>query len=104
MEDSVMIRRSCSGQPTIMSYLPTLVVASLLVVPLLRPAAAAAQGAAQTGSIGGRVVDQDGAPVGGAQIFVRRATVATQSGSNGEYVLDRVPVGTQSLQVRMLGF
>jgi iron complex outermembrane receptor protein len=63
-----------------------------------------AQGTAQTGSVGGKVTDENGAPVAGAQISIRRTTLATQTRSNGEYVLERVPAGSQTLQVRFVGF
>jgi hypothetical protein len=38
----------------------------MLVLPLARPASATAQEAAQTGSISGRVVDQEGEAIAGA--------------------------------------
>jgi outer membrane receptor protein involved in Fe transport len=63
----------------------------------------AAQVGEQTGSIRGRVVDEAGAPVAGAQLFIDRPAVGTQSRTNGEYVLERVPSGTHTLRVRMLG-
>jgi outer membrane receptor protein involved in Fe transport len=85
-------------------HLAALAVASQLLLPAALPSVARAQGTAQTGSISGKVADENGAPVGGAQIFLRRVGVATQSRSNGEYVLERVPAGTVALQVRMLGF
>src|SRR6266542_1184462 len=98
-----MIRRLRSDQFS-PRHLATLAIAWLCVMLAARPTPAAAQGAAQTGTIGGKVVDEEGAPVGGAQLFIQRTSAATQTRSNGEYVLERAPVGTQTLQVRMLGF
>ena len=54
----------------------------------------------QTGSIAGRVVDDQGAPLAGAQVAIPGTTIGTQTRANGEYVLPRVPVGTHSLQGR----
>ncbi|MGH7507934.1 MAG: TonB-dependent receptor domain-containing protein [Gemmatimonadales bacterium] len=82
----------------------TLAVASLLLVPLGRVSPAQAQVGAQTGSVGGRVVDDQGAPLSGAQVVVEGTSIGTTTRSNGEYVLQRVPVGTQSLQGRLLGY
>ena len=76
-----------------------------LLLPLLAlPVRAAAQDAAQTGTIRGRVVDQGGAGIVGAQVFLVRPAIGTQTGSDGNYVLQRVPAGTQTVGVRMLGF
>jgi outer membrane receptor protein involved in Fe transport len=75
-----------------------------LVVAAASPTIARGQEAAQTGTISGKVVDENGAPVASAQLSLRRPALATQSRSNGQYVLDRVPAGSQTIQVRMLGF
>jgi iron complex outermembrane receptor protein len=85
-------------------YLTTAALAWLLLLPAALPTVARAQAAAQTGAIGGKVTDENGAPVGGARIFIRRTAVATQTRSNGEYLLERVPAGIQALHVRMVGF
>jgi outer membrane receptor protein involved in Fe transport len=75
-----------------------------LVLPVVRPSMAVAQGAAQTGSIGGKVTDDKGAPIAGAQIGVQGTTAGAQTGTNGEYVIDRVPAGAQTVRARMVGF
>jgi iron complex outermembrane recepter protein len=75
-----------------------------LVLPLLRPATAVAQGAAQTGSIAGKVTDERGGPIVGAQVGVQGTTAGAQTGTNGEYVIVRVPVGAQTVRARMVGF
>ena len=75
-----------------------------LVVAAVSPTIARGQDAAQTGTISGKVVDENGAPVASAQVFLRRPALATQSRTNGEYVLDRVPAGSQTIQIRLLGF
>ena len=98
-----MIWSSRSARLTSPSRLFTLAAASLLILLAGRPSTAAAQVGAQTGSIGGRVVDEQGAAVVGAQVYIDRPALGTQSRTNGEYVLERVPVGTHTLRVRMLG-
>ena len=78
-------------------------LAWLLAVSLSGLSQAVAQGTPQTGTISGRVVDDQGAAVAGAQVFIN-ATLATQTQSNGQYVLARVPSGAQTVHARMLGF
>jgi iron complex outermembrane receptor protein len=63
-----------------------------------------AQEAAQTGSVSGRVVDQDGTALASAHVFLVRPAIGTQTRSNGRFVLTRVPVGPQTIRVRLLGF
>jgi hypothetical protein len=76
----------------------------MLMLLLARPVWAIAQEAAPTGSIGGRVVDEQGAPIAGAQVFLIRPAIATATRMDGGYLLSRVPVGTQILRARLLGF
>lgn len=80
-----------------------LALAAFLALTIVGPALQAQQ-TAQTGTISGRVVDENGAPVSGAQVAVARTTVAAQTQDDGNYVLADVPTGTQLLRVRMLGF
>jgi outer membrane receptor protein involved in Fe transport len=63
-----------------------------------------AQAQDQTGSIGGRVVDDQGTPLVGAQVAIPGSSIGTQSRANGEYILPRVPVGSHSVQARYLGY
>jgi outer membrane receptor protein involved in Fe transport len=64
----------------------------------------AAQSAAQTGTVGGKVVDEQGKPLPNAQIFVEGTSVATQSRNDGNYVLARVPTGAHTVHARLLGY
>jgi iron complex outermembrane recepter protein len=82
----------------------TVALVCQLVLPVVRPATAAAQDASQTGSIGGKVTDEKGAPVSGAQVGVQGTTASAQTGTNGEYVMARVPAGAHTVRVRMVGF
>jgi outer membrane receptor protein involved in Fe transport len=76
----------------------------MLVMLLLPPRHAAAQDAAQTGIVNGRVLDERGAGVSGAQVFLVRPPISAMTGAEGGYSLTRVPAGTHTLMVRMLGF
>src|SRR5918992_3432963 len=76
----------------------------LLLIPGLRLPVAAQEPAAPSGTIGGRVVDEDGTAIAGAQVYIERPALGTQTRSNGEYVLSRVPAGTHVVIFRMLGF
>lgn len=85
-----------------MYRLVSLAVAMLLLPPLTGLSNVAAQGVAQTGTISGRVVDDEGNAAAGAQVYIS-PSLGTQAHSNGEYVLPRVPAGTQTLHARLLG-
>jgi len=65
---------------------------------------AVAQETARTGTITGRVVDEEGTGVAGAQIYIVRPAVSTQTGSNGAYSLTRVPAGSHTVNARLLGY
>ena len=81
--------------------LPLVGLAALLL--MLGPVRdAAAQETAQTGTVNGRVVDERGTGISSAQVFIDR--LATQTGTSGGYSLTRVPAGTHTLRVRMLGY
>jgi hypothetical protein len=94
--------RPCSRLSISVRRLAPLVALALL--PLARPSVVAAQGAAQTGSVAGKVTDDKGAPVAGAQVGIQGTTVGAQTSATGDYQLPRVPVGAQTVRVRMLGF
>ena len=87
---------------TLYSRLARLV--SALALPLLFPIAVSAQQPAPTGSIAGRVVDENGAGVANAQIYIDRPAVGTQTRADGAYTLTRVPAGSYTLRARLLGF
>jgi iron complex outermembrane receptor protein len=77
--------------------------ALLLAAPALAPSIAA-QDAAQTGTVTGRVVDERGVGISGAQVFLIRPAISTTTAPEGNYTLPRVPAGSHTLNVRMLGF
>ena len=74
----------------------------VLLVGLSR--AGIAQEAAQTGTVSGKVTDENGGAISSAQVTLSRPPIGAQSGSNGEYMLKNVPAGSQTIQVRMLGY
>ncbi|MBA3318921.1 MAG: TonB-dependent receptor [Gemmatimonadales bacterium] len=98
-----MVHRSGATERPAFERLLALVLplALLLLVPAR---VAVAQEGAPTGTVNGRVVDDRGAPVSSAQVFIVRPALSAQTGAEGGYSLTRVPAGTHSLQVRMLGF
>ncbi|HET9276342.1 MAG TPA: TonB-dependent receptor [Gemmatimonadales bacterium] len=74
----------------------------LAMLCLLLPwAEAAAQG---TGTVRGTVTREDGTPLGGVIITVAGTIVRGVTNPRGVYVLDRVPVGPQTLVFRWLGY
>ena len=52
----------------------------------------------------GRVVNKGGAPVVGARVGLMGTSAATLSRTNGDFVLDSLPAGTQALVVRQIGY
>jgi outer membrane receptor protein involved in Fe transport len=89
---------------TVVKRLVTLAAILSLALPALRTPPALAQGTAPTGTITGRVVDEEGTGVAGAQVYIERPALGTQTRPNGEYVLPRVPTGTHTLNARLLGY
>ncbi len=98
-----MMWSTCSARPTFPARLARLTLTALVVLGTGVTSVAGAQ-TDQTGSIGGRVIDDQGAPLAGAQVAIPGTTIGTQTRADGSYVLPRVPVGSHSLQARMLGF
>ena len=52
----------------------------------------------------GRVTNNIGEPVVGARVDLQGTTSATLTRANGEFTLDSLPSGTQTLEVRKLGY
>ena len=98
-----MIWSTCSARPTFPNRIARSAAIALLALAG-GISSAGAQAGSQTGSVSGRVVDDEGGGLAGAQVMVAGTSIGTQTRSNGEYVLPRVPAGTQSLQARLLGY
>jgi hypothetical protein len=52
----------------------------------------------------GRVLNKYGQPVVGARVELQNTGAATKTRPNGEFTLDSLPSGTQTLEIRQLGF
>ena len=97
--------RSGSVRPSLVHHLFTLTITSLFAIPIARTSDLAAQEVAgPTGVIAGKVVDQQGTALAGAQVFVEGTSLATQSRNDGNYVLARVPPGSHTVHARLLGY
>lgn len=54
--------------------------------------------------VSGRVLNKYGQPITGARITLQGTGAATLTRANGEFALDSLPSGTQTLEVRQLGY
>ena len=54
--------------------------------------------------VAGRVLNKYGQPIVGARVELQNTGAATKTRANGEFTLDSLPSGTQTLEVRQLGF
>ena len=57
-----------------------------------------------TGFVSGRVVDDSGRAVVGAEVVILALKLRTRSGASGQFRLDRVPLGNHAVLVRAIGF
>ncbi|MCH8254979.1 MAG: TonB-dependent receptor [Gemmatimonadetes bacterium] len=78
---------------------------SLILSILLAAALATPSTAQQMGRVEGTVVQAgNGEPVGGVRVAVVGTNIATLTGTDGSFVLQRVPAGQHTLLFRWLGF
>jgi outer membrane receptor protein involved in Fe transport len=82
-----------------LSRLAALAIAWQFFLPIVH-----AQDTGQTGTISGKVVDANGAPIAGAAVSVARTPLGAETQDDGAYLLANVPTGTHMVHVRMLGF
>jgi hypothetical protein len=54
--------------------------------------------------VAGRVVNKAGQPVAGARVDIQGVAAATITRANGDFSLDSMPSGTQTIEVRKLGY
>jgi hypothetical protein len=54
--------------------------------------------------VAGKVVNKYGQPIGHARVELQNTGQATLTKANGDFVLDSLPSGTQTLEVRQLGY
>ncbi len=59
---------------------------------------------AQSGSLQGKIVDENGQPLIGANVVVKGTTNGTITNIDGIYLIQKVPVGTQTILSSFIGF
>lgn len=82
----------------------TVLAVGMGVLALLAGPSRALSQAPQTGSIAGKVTDERGAPLIGAQVFIAEIAKGAITGANGNYVIAAVPAGRHSVQARLIGY
>ena len=55
------------------------------------------------GTIRGQVVDLDGAPLIGAQIYIPSLSIGTTADTDGNYIIINIPVGDYEINCQMIG-
>jgi len=63
-----------------------------------------AMGQGGTGTVGGKVTDEQGAAVAGAQVNIEQIGKGAVTGANGVYSIEAVPAGSHVVRVRIIGF
>ncbi len=59
---------------------------------------------AQTGTINGRVVTNDGRPLAGAQVSIVGTNLGSLTSRSGRYQINGVPTGAQTIRVQSIGY
>jgi len=98
-----MVVQSCWAGRRCLNVLASLTIA-LVMLFVVTTSPAHAQATTQTGSVAGKVVDEHGAPVTSAQVFVDKTTLGVLTRSDGSYVIGNVPEGSHLLRTRLIGF
>ena len=78
--------------------------AGILAVLLIATLAAPSRAQGQTGSLAGRITDEQGEPLGGANLTLVEIHRGAVSQMNGEFLIPAVPPGSYTLEVRLLGY
>src|SRR2546427_4281848 len=68
------------------------------------PGRGAAQGGAAGGSVAGRVTDERGAAVVGADVAIVGGAQSARTGTNGSYVIENVRAGAHTVRARLIGY
>ncbi|MBE3576225.1 MAG: carboxypeptidase regulatory-like domain-containing protein [Limnochordales bacterium] len=106
------VRAALSAILCLVTSLPAASFALLSVVSVGPPACAANAGPAgtsealgqqQKGTVVGLVITPDGRGVAGARVHVKGTTLETATGADGEYKLEGVPAGWQTVEVTCEG-
>ena len=56
------------------------------------------------GTIRGKVTDDKGAPLPGANIYLPAAGIGAAAGADGSYIILNIPVGDYDVVVQMMGY
>lgn len=75
-----------------------------ILAPLVALAWALPAGAQEPGVITGQVTNQNGQPVAQAQVYIPAENIGTLSRADGRYQIQRVPAGTHTLAVEIIGY
>lgn len=73
-----------------------LLLSALLIIPYLV--------FAQTGSITGKVTDENKMPIPGATVTVVGSSLSTATGNNGEYAITGIKSGKYTVEVKFIGY
>lgn len=89
------------SSPSVRRLARVLATSALVIAPL---AGAHAQDTTQTGSVAGRVTDDQGAPLASVQVFVEGTALGAVTQPDGQYAIARVPAGSHSIRARLIGY
>ena len=90
-QDGLLALRSMS-----VAALPTVARTDSAGTPIRQPRG--------TARVFGKVLNRNGAPVVGARVGLMGTSAATLTRTNGDFVLDSLPAGTQAIVVRQIGY
>lgn len=80
-------------------------IKQILVFCLFLSMAGAHQALAQeTGRISGQIIDHKGEPISGATVLIERSSLGTTTDEQGQFLLEQIPVGKRTLQIKAIGF
>ena len=73
-------------------------------VGIVRPESELDLPSTDTGTISGKIIDERGVGIAGANVFVWRTDLGARTNWDGSFTISKVPVGGQSVLVRATGF
>src|SRR2546427_1193990 len=103
MEDAPMIANVSAARRRRVSRVVWCAALALLAVAGI-PGRGAAQGAAPGGSVAGRVTDERGTAVVGADVAIVGGAQSARTGTNGSYGIENVRAGAHTLRARLIGY
>src|SRR2546422_8268232 len=103
MEDAPMIANVSAARRRRVSRVVWCAALALLALAGI-PGRGAAQGAAPGGSVAGRVTDERGTAVVGADVAIVGGAQSARTGTNGSYVIENVRAGAHTVRARLIGY